>query len=251
MTFFKSKKGKILIAVLASVLSLSLLLTGGCALYLADYYKTDKEQSGRLCAELSSTDVERTTLSDGTLLFMPPDPAAGFIFYPGGKVEYTAYLPLMEALAARGICCLLLKMPFNLAVFDVDAAKGLADLYPEIEDWYIGGHSLGGSMAASHLAKNTDDYRGLILLASYSTADLSESGLQVLSIYGTGDGVLNGEKYQQYRSNLPQDTRELVIYGGNHAQFGSYGLQDGDGEAAISAADQWSLTAEAFSGLLN
>ena len=82
MTFFKSKKGKILIAVLASVLSLSLLLTGGCALYLADYYKTDKEQSGRLCAELSSTDVERTTLSDGTLLFMPPDPAAGFIFYP-------------------------------------------------------------------------------------------------------------------------------------------------------------------------
>lgn len=74
MTFFKSKKGKILIAVLTSVLSLCLLLAGGCALYLADYYKTDKEQAGCLCAELSSSEVERTTLSDGTLLFMPPIP---------------------------------------------------------------------------------------------------------------------------------------------------------------------------------
>ena len=249
MTFFKSKKGKILIAVLASVLSLSLLLTGGCALYLADYYKTDKEQSGRLCAELSSTDVERTTLSDGTLLFMPPDPASGFIFYPGGKVEYTAYLPLMEALAARGICCLLLKMPFNLAVFDVDAAKGLADLYPEIEDWYIGGHSLGGSMAASHLAKNTGDYRGLILLASYSTADLKGSGLSVLSVYGSEDGVLNLEKYEKYKENLPKDHKELVIDGGCHAFFGCYGAQKGDGTPTLTAKEQIEQTADAVASL--
>lgn len=214
--------------------------------YVNDYYRA----SDTALAALDSTDSVAVSAAADRVVFRPEAPKAGLIFYPGGKVEFTAYAPLMQALAQEDVLCILLKMPLNLAVLDVDAAQGLRAEYPEVSRWYLGGHSLGGSMAASHIAGESG-YDGLLLLASYSTADLSESGLQVLSIYGTGDGVLNGEKYQQYRSNLPQDTRELVIYGGNHAQFGSYGLQDGDGEAAISAADQWSLTAEAFSGLLN
>lgn len=214
--------------------------------YVNDYYRA----SDTALAALDSTDSVAVSAAADRVVFRPEAPKAGLIFYPGGKVEFTAYAPLMQALAQEDVLCILLKMPLNLAVLDVDAAQGLRAEYPEVSRWYLGGHSLGGSMAASHIAGESG-YDGLLLLASYSTADLSESGLQVLSIYGTGDGVLNGEKYQQYRSNLPQDTRELVIYGGNHAQFGSYGLQDGDGDAAISAADQWSLTAEAFSGLLN
>lgn len=214
--------------------------------YVSDYYSA----SDTALAALDSTGSVMVSAAADRVVFRPEAPKAGLIFYPGGKVEFTAYAPLMQALAQEDVLCILLKMPLNLAVLDVDAAQGLRAEYPEVSRWYLGGHSLGGSMAASHIAGESG-YDGLLLLASYSTADLSESGLQVLSIYGTGDGVLNGEKYQQYRSNLPQDTRELVIHGGNHAQFGSYGLQDGDGDAAISSADQWTLTAEAFSGLLN
>lgn len=229
---------------LLPLLLLAFFLAGTA--YVNDYYRA----SDTAHAALDSTGSVAVSAAADRVVFRPEAPKAGLIFYPGGKVEFTAYAPLMQALAQEDVLCILLKMPLNLAVLDADAAQGLRAEYPEVSRWYLGGHSLGGSMAASHIAGESG-YDGLLLLASYSTADLSESGLQVLSIYGTGDGVLNGEKYQQYRSNLPQDTRELVIHGGNHAQFGSYGLQDGDGDAAISAADQWTLTAEAFSGLLN
>ena len=75
---------------------------------------------------------------------------------------------------------------------------------------------------------------GLVLLAAYSIADLTDSGLRVYSTYGSEDGVLNREKYEADRPNLPQDTTETVIDGGCHAGFGSYGAQKGDGAPVIS-----------------
>ena len=135
-------------------------------------------------------------------------------------------------------------MPFNLAVLDMNAADGIQEQYPEIENWYIGGHSLGGSMAASYLEKNVDDYEGLILLGSYSTADLSETDLDVLSIYGSEDKVMNHEKYADNKANLPDDFTEIIIDGGCHAYFGMYGAQDGDGTPTISNEEQISITAE-------
>ena len=200
--------------------------------------------------ELSSTDVERTTLSDGTLLFMPPDPAAGFIFYPGGKVEHTAYAPLMNALAAKGILCVLVEMPFHLAVFDMDAAEGIPDAFPQVDSWYIGGHSLGGAMAAAYLSDCTVDFDGLILLGAYSTEDLSETELSVLSVYGSEDLVMDREKYAQCKANLPADFQELVIPGGCHAYFGMYGEQKGDGTPSIPRQEQIALTAEAIGAMM-
>ena len=166
------------------------------------------------------------------------------IFYQGGEVQYEAYAPLMRACAERGILCVLVKMPFNLAVFDIDAADGIQQQYPQIENWYIGGHSLGGSMAASYLGKHTGEYKGLVLLAAYSTENLSETGLHVISVYGTEDQVLNMDKYEQYRENLPPDLTEKVIDGGCHAYFGSYGVQDGDGIPTISREEQIQITAD-------
>ena len=99
-------------------------------------------------------------------------------------------------------------------------------------------------MAASYVSKHTEDFEGLVLLASYSTEDLSDSGLKVFSVYGSEDGVLNREKYEEYRSNLPEDTVEYVIEGGNHAGFGSYGEQEGDGQARISQGEQIAITVE-------
>ena len=144
----------------------------------------------------------------------------------------------MRTLAEEGILCVLTEMPLNLAVLDMNAAGDMPGQYPEIENWYIGGHSLGGSMAASHAEKNVDQYDGLVLLAAYSTADLSASNMPVLSVYGSEDGVLNMEKYEKYKGNLPSVFEEHIIEGGCHAGFGSYGPQDGDGVPTLSSENQ-------------
>ena len=213
------------------------LLILGCGIYVSDYYRA--EETVGLPAPSVTMEI-----SDDRMVFLPEEAEAGLIFYPGGKVEFTAYATLMAKLAQQNILCVLLKMPLNLAVLDMDAAKGIPELFPEVEHWYLAGHSLGGSMAASFAGKQPDPYEGLILLAAYSTADLTETGLKVCSLYGDRDGVLNREKYQQYHSNLPENTLELVLEGGNHAGFGSYGSQEGDGESALEAGAQIQWTAE-------
>ena len=216
-----------------------LLLCGVCWAYAADYYHADDAAVAAMSPAADVT-VEQ---KGNTLAFVPEGAETGLIFYPGGKVEYTAYAPLMRALANNGVLGVLVRMPLNLAVLDMNAANGIPEKYPQIKHWYIGGHSLGGSMAASHAAKNTSAYEGLVLLASYSTADISTSGLPVISIYGSEDGVLNIEKYAEYKCNLPAAFEEYIIEGGCHAGFGSYGSQDGDGVPTITGEEQIAETA--------
>ena len=141
-------------------------------------------------------------------------------------------------------------MPFHLAVFNINGADGIIDHY-DIDNWYIGGHSLGGSMAASYVSNHLDDYNGLILLASYSTEDLSQSNLCVLSIYGSEDNVLSLDKYKENMINLPLGFVEQVIDGGNHAYFGSYGEQSGDGTARISYNEQINIATQYISEFVN
>ena len=212
-----------------------LILFIGAAAYVNDYYHATET------ALISLENTETVTISiieKDVLAFVPENAAAGLIFYPGGKVEYTSYAPLMHALAEKGILCLLPEMTCNLAVLEINAADGLTDYFPEIENWYIGGHSLGGSMAASYLEKNAADFDGLLLCAAYSTSDLSGLDINVLSIYGSEDTVLNAEKYETYKPNLPADFTEYIIEGGCHAYFGSYGAQEGDGMPLISEEEQ-------------
>ena len=217
-----------------------LLLCGICWVYAADYYHADDIA---VAAMSSAADVT-VEQKGNTLAFVPENAETGLIFYPGGKVEYTAYAPLMRALADSGVLGVLVRMPLNLAVLDMNAADGIPEQYPQIKHWYIGGHSLGGSMAASHAAKNTSAYEGLVLLASYSTADLSTFGLSVISIYGSEDGVLNMEKYAECRRNFPTVFEEHIIEGGCHAGFGSYGPQDGDGVPTITGEEQMAKTVQ-------
>lgn len=214
-----------------------LLLVLGCGMYVSDYYRAE-ETAGDLLPSVA------TEILDDRMVFIPEEAEAGLIFYPGGKVEFTAYAPLMAQLAEQNILCVLLKMPLNLAVLDMDAAAGIPEEYPEVAHWYLAGHSLGGSMAASFAGKNGDAYAGLILLAAYSTGDLTQTGLKVCSLYGDRDGVLNLEKYQKYRSNLPEDTLERILEGGNHAGFGSYGPQEGDGISTLEPGVQLQWTTE-------
>jgi dienelactone hydrolase len=239
----KSKR-RILIWTISVVLTIAITV-GGCAIYVSDYYRAD---SVAIKSFTASHSVRANESSGGFIVFEPIDPDAGFIFYPGGKVEYTAYIPLMSALAEKGLLCILTPMPFNLAVLDMNAAKGMTDKYPEVDNWYIGGHSLGGSMAASFVADNSNDFDGLILLGSYSTAEVT---LPVLSVYGSEDQVLNREKYDKYKSNINASLTETVIDGGCHAYFGMYGAQDGDGTPSVSNEEQIHLTVEEIIKFIN
>jgi len=242
------KSRKQLSGLSTAILLVLIAATIGCAVYINDYYHADP---AAIAAFAPAEEIREYTLDNGTIICAPQQPRAGLVFYPGGKVEHTAYLPLMRACAAEGILCALEEMPFRLAVLDADAAATIPVQFPDTDRWYIGGHSLGGAMAAACVADHTDTFDGLILLGAYSTADLSATSLNVLSLYGSEDGVLDREKYEESRKNLPADYAEQVIDGGCHAYFGTYGQQEGDGDAAISPETQIALTAAAISAFLS
>jgi hypothetical protein len=179
-------------------------------------------------------------------------PQAGFIVYPGGHVDPRAYAPLARQIAAQGYSVTIVPMPLALAVLAPDRALEVMAANPTISSWAIGGHSLGGAMAARFTYTHPGAVDGLVLWAAYpaSTDDLSGFDLIVASIYGTMDGLASGDKIDASRPLLPPDTQWVPIEGGNHAQFGDYGAQAGDGVPTIPATEQQSQAAEATVELL-
>lgn len=220
---------------------LLLLLAGGCFWYVNDYYKSDETVAAYLEPD---TQVEVEEIREGLFLNGPGEDEA-LIFYPGAKVEYTAYVPLLYGLAERGMDVFLVKMPCNLAFLGKNKADTIREQYT-YEDWYLGGHSLGGAMAASYSAAHLQELRGLVLLAAYPTESLQADGFSVLSLYGSEDGVLNLEKLEAGRAYMPEDYTEICLEGGNHAGFGNYGAQEGDEDASITREEQQRRTVEAI-----
>lgn len=238
-----TKKTHTLRITSAAILAILVIGIAAFAFYVNDYYHADDRATNAL---QSTTNVKVHTLDNGNIAFEPADPQAGIVFYPGGKVQAEAYAPLMQDLAERGFLSVIVPMPFNLAVFNTNGAGGIQEQFPTVHKWIIMGHSLGGSMAASYVDEHSDSWDGLVLLASYSTADLTDNNIDVLCIRGSNDNVLNKQAYTDNHSNLANDTQEFIISGGNHAQFGDYGNQSGDGEPEISAQEQQALTADAI-----
>lgn len=203
----------------------------------------------------SDSAVQVTSGSGGNWLIFQPagqQPDSGLIFYPGGKVDFRAYAPYAHALAAQGYVVVIPRMPLNLAVFDAAEAGKVMAAYPGVQHWAVGGHSLGGSMAANFAAKNPGKVQGLVFLASYpaSSDSLVGSDIKVVSIYGTNDGLATGDKIDASRPLLPADATFVPIQGGNHAQFGDYGPQSGDNSASISQAEQQKQAVAATANLL-
>jgi len=188
------------------------------------------------------SDSQVTISADPWIVFQPTEqtPTTGLIIYPGGRVDPRAYAPLAHAIAERGYLVVIVPMPLNLAVFGSSRAASVIEAYPEIQHWVIGGHSLGGSMAALYADKHRQQIDGLALWASYpaSSNDLSNSKIKVLSIFGTLDGLATQAKIDASHELLPADTVWFPINGGNHAQFGWYGDQPGDNPATISRQEQ-------------
>lgn len=209
--------------------------------YVKDYYHSG-ESVQKYLQEDAPVNVKE--ISDGLYLDGPGTEGA-MIFYPGAKVEYTAYLPLLYELAEQGLDCFLIKMPCNLAFLGQSKATDLMTEY-SYKSWYLSGHSLGGAMAASYAAGHLKDLDGLVLLAAYPTRSLESDTFSVVSIYGSKDGVLNMDKVEDARSFMPSDYTEVCIEGGNHAWFGNYGEQEGDKTASISREEQQKQAVEAI-----
>jgi pimeloyl-ACP methyl ester carboxylesterase len=188
------------------------------------------------------------------LVFSPAGttPRTGLIFYPGALVDPRAYAPAAREIAAAGYLTVIPTMPLNMAVFDADQAADIVDAFPEIEHWAVGGHSLGGAMAAQFADGNPGALDGLVLWGAYpgQNIDLSGSEIQVVSIYGDRDGVSESETVEASRPRLPTGTEWLLIEGGNHAQFGWYGPQRGDQAPQIDHLEQQAMTVAATVRLL-
>ena len=222
---FKTKKSRIPAVYRILLVAIAVMAIGGIAVncYVGNYYRADSiaeaaidsDREVAVTIEKKDKRIQATQydlkLKNYTITFAPQDKekaTKALIFYPGGRVQYTAYAPLMHELAKNNFVCILVHMPGNLA------------------------------------AKHVDEFDGLYLFAAYSTADLSDSDLRVFSVYGSEDGVLDMDKYRKYRSNLPEDTYEYVIDGGCHSYFGSYGLQKGDGTPDVDFEEQIEMTVD-------
>ena len=218
-------------------LALLTLLIGGFVLWGETTAKPMPEALTALQSDLA------VTVETGKWLVFTPTasrPTIGFIIYPGGRVDYRAYAPAAHQIAAQGNLVVIVHVPLNLAVFNPNAAETVISAYPEIKHWAVGGHSLGGAMAANFARSHPGTVHGLVLWASYpSGADnLSQSELKAVSISSTLDGLSTPAKIEASRALLPADTIWVAIEGGDHAQFGWYGSQSGDNPATISREEQ-------------
>ncbi len=227
------KRRKSLRIVLIIVAIILVALAGSFYIYTLDYYRAD---------EVALQTMLDTEQYGKTLTIFAPQsaPSSGLIFYPGGKVESAAYAPLLRCISENGMLCVMVDMPFHLAVFDTNAADRVMDAFPEIEHWYIAGHSLGGAMASSYAGSHADRLTGLILLGAYPVNDAQ---IPTLALYGSEDGLLNKEK-------LEGTANVIEIPGGNHAYFGNYGEQRGDGAATITREEQQRITAQEISAFV-
>lgn len=208
--------------------------------YTAVYYRADEAA----LSTLVSDDTVTVSQTDYGYLFDGPSETDALIFYPGGKVEETSYAPLLRAIAEGGSDVCLVKMPFRLAIFGGEKAEDVIT-QTDYARYLIGGHSLGGVIASSYASNHSGEISGVLLLASYPTKDIP-ADIPVLSLRGSEDGVLNLSFYERGIKRIHGSFTEVIIYGGNHAQFGSYGAQRGDGEPEISPEEQWEQTAKSF-----
>ncbi len=197
----------------------------------------------------------RVIISVGNWLIFTPtfsNASIGFIIYPGGRVDFRSYAPLAHSIAAAGYMVVIPLMPLNLAVFGVSIAKDVIRSWPTVSSWAIGGHSLGGTMAAQFAYENPSMVKGLVLWAAYpaSGTDLSRSNLSVTTIHGSNDGLVSTTQIDDSLKLLPPSTVRVEIAGGNHAQFGWYGDQAGDNAATITRETQQNITVTATIQLL-
>ncbi|MEV8251968.1 alpha/beta hydrolase [Microbacterium sp. NPDC076768] len=226
---------------------LALLIGGFIAWTQIGVMQADPEQ---LASVRENSAITVTDAEEGIVL----SPAGGesdtgLVFIPGAKVDPWAYAAILQGLAEDGTTVVITRPWLNLAFFDPRGLDAFTSAASDVSVWGVGGHSLGG-VRACQLSADAD---ALVLFASYCANDLSSSGLPVLSLAGSEDGLSTPEKVADARDQLPADAQMVEIEGAAHASFGDYGVQSGDGTPTISTeemhAEVTQLTTDFFAPL--
>ena len=219
-----------------AVLLILAILAGAFLWYVSDYYRAED-----VALEVLAQDNGISQRDNLTILSPTAPTETAIIFYPGAKVEAEAYLPLLDQIRQTGVTCILVHMPFNMAIFDANAAEEVIAQFPEFQHWYVAGHSMGGAMASKFASDHPDQVDGLILMGADIYGDYPDE--KALTIYGSLNQSV--EDHIDYTENI------VEIEGGNHAQFGNYGPQKGDLPATISAEEQQAQTVAAIEAFLS
>ena len=243
MSQVKSRKTirKIILVIIAAVVLLSAVVVGMCL-----FNERPAVQSMAVYRDVYS-DVQIDTAGDGGVEIFPQGgeaPKTGIIFYVGAQIRPNAYTPLLARVAEQGYACFIPDLSFNMAAMEPNAAEEIMLSHPEIERWYLAGHSMGGLTASGFADDHRDEVDGLILVAAYTNRDLSDAELPTLAVFGDTDGVMNKDLYDKRLSWNSADFEEHIIPGANHAQYGDYGEQPRDNAATITADEQQAQTAE-------
>lgn len=219
----------------AGILLLALIVIGGLSFYVWSQQTYSATSSLK-----EKVDLQKAEAKDGKWLVFEGEGDKGVILYPGAKVEKEAYAYIGQELSERGYTVVIPDVPLNLAFFGVNVPDEIMKEYKGVKEWYLSGHSLGGVAASSYAADHPDKVQGIIYLASYpaESTDFSSSDLSFLSIWAENDGLATKEKIDKSKSLLPADTEFHEVKGGNHAGFGVYGAQKGDGKATKSVWNQ-------------
>ena len=221
-------------------------------------YSTEKNLATPAQEALAALDSDASVQVDsGDWLIMRPaasETTAGLILYPGANCDIRGYAPVLREVAAQGTLVVVMSMPFDFSIFAPDRADDVRTAFPQIKQWVIAGHSMGGVMAARYAFHHPDDIAGLILWDSYPAGSnsLAESTLPVWHIHrATPDGMAS-QKFQDMRHLFPDDSKWIPIPGGQHMYFGSF---DGGGyqeewAAGIDRAEQQTIvTATMLEGM--
>jgi len=236
MKYITSKNRLILLIVLVVLIG----SIGYFLYYVSDYSHADSTA----LAALSSTGSYNVVDTSNYITFTPTanKSTIGVIFYPGALVQPEAYSIISSKLAMNGYTIIIVKMPFNLAIFGVNKANQVIATHPEISTWVIGGHSLGGVFASDYAVNHQDKIKGVIYLASYPDTNASKANFKALFIRGSLDGLVTNTQISDNLNKFPKNTTFITIPGGNHANFGNYGIQAGDNNSTISKEEQQNLT---------
>lgn len=236
MRYVISKKKLILLVTLVILVSAIV----GFAYYVSDYYHADS----MALAAINSTESYTVSNTNDFITFTPTKnkSTTGIIFYPGGKVQPEAYSVITSKLAENGYTTIIVKMPFNLAVFDANKADKVIAQHPEINSWVITGHSLGGVFASDYAVNHQDKIKGVIYLAAYPSTNASNATFKALSIRGSLDNLTTAQDISDNKNKFPANTIFITIPGGNHYNNGNYGPQAGDNNSTITREQQQNET---------
>jgi len=212
------------------IVSLVLLLVLGLFIYTRDSYGPLEAMT----AEINTLDLDDIEMIDDfdQISYFVDQPKKNIVIVPGGKVKPESYQYVAIKLALSGYDVTIVKTLFNLAI--ITPNYGARFLKDGIDNVVIG-HSLGGTVA-SMFSHNDDRVSDIIFLASYPISDVSNKNVLILT--GEFDTVLDIQDVDNSANLLPQNVVKYEILGGNHAQFGWYGPQSGDGVATIDTKTQ-------------